>query len=388
MLANGFGFKETPASLNDKLKALGAGRGFMGALMVWAGLPAALPGMQLNNFVRCRDTPAPMATIDATLDAGKPVVIELDHSPVAGLQNHWVLIYARQGRDYLIHDPWPVPAEASASLAERYGFTGTPAQIITSAVFYDNPNGSAPVSTLSGAHVVVDDTPEIQAAGGLALRDAPVNGAIKMRLPAGTVLELTDPGAAQGQIGVNGQWISVRTPEGATGFVAAWLVHVDEAAVEAAATGVEKGLWEYEPVTDSSLIGLVQPPLRPSPELIVVVNRPKKTTPKPKTPRKGKRAAQAVNPPSVLLRAKPPRGKMIATLKPGATLQVLEPDETARHKIGKRGQWLHVSVAAGKGQGLAGYVSAASVHVQQVQARQNKATSRKSNKRSSKQTNR
>jgi SH3 domain-containing protein len=222
MVANGFGFQETPATLNDKLKALGPGAGFSGALLVFSGVGQALPGLLLKNVVRCRDAAAPMTDIDAALDAGKPVIVELDQSPLPGFQNHWVVLYARQGGDYLILDPWPVPAMAGVSLLQRYGFAGLPARIITTAVFYDNPNAMPPLPPA----VIVNDEPDIHMAGGLALRVAPWTGTVITRLPVGVPLQLAElamPGLAK--VGQPGQWLRVVTADGTQGYVAAWYVH-------------------------------------------------------------------------------------------------------------------------------------------------------------------
>ncbi len=52
-----------------------------------------------------------MDEINASLDSGQPLVIEIDQSPSPGLQNHWVVLYARQGNDYLMLDPWPQPPD-------------------------------------------------------------------------------------------------------------------------------------------------------------------------------------------------------------------------------------------------------------------------------------
>jgi hypothetical protein len=235
MVANGLGFQETPATLNDKLKALGPGAGFSGALLVFGGVGQALPGMVLKNFVRCPNIAAPLMDINAALDAGKPVIVELDQSPLPGFQNHWVVLYARQGGDYLILDPWPVPPMAGVSLLQRYGFAGLPAQIITAAVFYDNPNAVPPLPPA----VVVNDEPDIHIAGGLALRDGPWPGALKTRLPAGTPLqigELAVTGLAK--VGQPGQWLRVITGDGTQGYVAARYVHAARApapAIRAAA---------------------------------------------------------------------------------------------------------------------------------------------------------
>lgn len=138
------GTSGTPDKLNELLKALGPGVGYTGKtgnLMVFGALSKAvskiLLRVKLSNFIRCRDVPAPMDVIDAALDAGKAVVVELDFSPAPGLQNHWVLIHGRQGGDYLIYDPWPVPAVGS-ELLSKYAQKPewTAARIITSVVIY------------------------------------------------------------------------------------------------------------------------------------------------------------------------------------------------------------------------------------------------------------
>jgi len=264
MLANGFGFQETPATLNDKLKALGTNQGFFGALIAWFGLPRALPGLKLNRLVDCRNVPAPMAEIDAALDAGKPVVAELDMSPSAGFQNHWVLIYARQGGDYLIHDPWPWPVEQSAWLTQRYGFAGSPAQIITYCAFYDNPNFRPPdglPSAETTVVIVVNDVPDIHAAGGLALRNqaGAIGTQVLQRLPAGTTLTLLEPvSSARQKIGVYNQWLNVAAPDGTRGWVAAWYVHAREVAVTKSLPPPARRRGPRELDVDSA----VQPPLR------------------------------------------------------------------------------------------------------------------------------
>ncbi|MDW8394906.1 MAG: SH3 domain-containing protein [Anaerolineae bacterium] len=233
MMANGFGFQETPASLNEKLKALGRNQGFFGARIAWFGVARVLNGLRVDRLADCRNAPAPMGDIDAALEAGLPVIVELDHSPSPGFQNHWVLIYAKEGNDYLIHDPWTYPTETRATLKQRYGFAGMPAQIITYAVFYSHPNFQpTPIPPPQPQLVVVvNDTPSIRAAGGLALRDKPsvTNGRLLTRLPAGTVLTpLEPPKAVREKVGVFNQWLRVRTPDNREGWVAAWLVHTRE----------------------------------------------------------------------------------------------------------------------------------------------------------------
>jgi hypothetical protein len=339
MMANGFGFQETPATLNEKLRALGPNQGFFGPLVAWYGVPRALPGLVLNKLVDCRKTPAPMAEVDAALDAGKPIVAEVDMSPNPNLQNHWVLIYARKDGDYLIHDPWPVPAEASASLKQRYGFAGEPAHIITFCAFFDNPNfhGQPQPPADEKLVVVISDAPDITAAGGLALRDGPnaVGTQILTRLPAGTVLDLLEPAStARQKIGVYGQWLNVTTPDNKAGWVAAWYV------TGKTISAIDKGL-------DIP----VQPPLLEKRFVVV-----------------GKSYS------GVYIRSKPQAGsKIITKVKGGTQLEALDAEDVLLKKVGKRGEWLHVSTDKRE----MGYISAQYVGLYTPASRKPQADSSK-----------
>jgi hypothetical protein len=284
--------------------------------------------MQLKSFVLCRTQPAPIAPIDASIAAGKPVVVELDQSHAAGLQNHWVVLAQRRGDDYLMHDPWPSPAESGgASLMARYGFAGLPEQVITAAVFYEGPLAPPPSPPVPSFAVVVAAHPDIAEAGGLALRDAPVNGAVLARLPPGTGLSVLESEAARAKVSVKGQWLNVRDEQGRAGYVAAWYVALAPAAAPRDALRM---------LTDLD----VQPPLRGGreggkpagrPRLIVIVNG------RTRIPRRG-----------AVLRASPPRGRELARLTTGTRLEVVESARSAEAKIGRRGEWLKVRDANGR----------------------------------------
>src|SRR3990172_3286476 len=112
MAATGFGFAETPASLNEKLKALGPNQGFMSAMLVWGGISKALPGVTVRRRVDCDNSPAPLADIDAALAAGFPVIVEVDYSNQPGYQYHWIVLYGKKDGDYLFQDPYPYPPPA------------------------------------------------------------------------------------------------------------------------------------------------------------------------------------------------------------------------------------------------------------------------------------
>ncbi len=232
MVANSYGFKETPDTLNDKMKAAG---GFQGALVIPAAMPNALPGIIYRNFIQCRDQPAPVAEIDASLAASKPVIIEVDYSPAQGLQNHWVVLYAKQADDYLIRDPWPYPVETKVvSLTSRYGFAGNIRAIIQGAVWIDSSGAVQPPKPKPAPKAVPATGFTVYAAAdGLALRTDPFLGDnLIKRVPLNAKLYVTEPvEAAKGKIGAVNQWLKVQdTDEGYEGYAAAWYVAAQPAA--------------------------------------------------------------------------------------------------------------------------------------------------------------
>ncbi len=104
MLLGGHGYSETPKTLNEKMKAA---NGFVSSGIRWDVVSKVHPQITLREQVSCENTDAPLAKINAALDAGQPVVVRVDSSPAPGLQWHYVMVYARQGNDYLMLDPYP-----------------------------------------------------------------------------------------------------------------------------------------------------------------------------------------------------------------------------------------------------------------------------------------
>jgi len=224
MVADYYGATETPDTLNDKMKAAG---GFQGALVIPAVMPAAVPGIRFVNYVPSQNQPAPMAQIDASLAAGKPVIVEVDYSPAAGLQNHWIVLYAKQGDDYLIRDPWPYPPDSQdVLLTKRYGFAGKPEQIIQGAIWLDGAGGGTPQPKVVPQPVKDTGFSVYAAADGLALRTQPfvADDNLIERVPLNTKFYVLEPAeAAQAKIGVENQWLNVQeTAQGYEGYVAAW----------------------------------------------------------------------------------------------------------------------------------------------------------------------
>jgi hypothetical protein len=225
MVANCYGFNETPDTVNEKMKAV---QGFQGPLIIPAAYPAALPGMVFRDFVNCENSPAPMAEIDAYLAQGKPVIIEVDYAPQAGLQNHWIVLYEKRGSDYLLRDPYPFPVVTSevTLLTSRYKFGGSPAQIIQGVVFLEGRGAPAVKPSVTLDKGVRASFPVYATADGLALRSDTLlsDATLIKRVPLGTRLTILEADStAKPKIGVLNQWIPVLdTSDNTQGLTAAW----------------------------------------------------------------------------------------------------------------------------------------------------------------------
>ncbi|MGD0750580.1 MAG: SH3 domain-containing protein [Anaerolineales bacterium] len=369
MLVNGYGFSETPYSLNQKLKEMGSGVGFLDSLIVWPGLTEAFPGIVYRGIIICRDQSAPISDINASIDAGQPLVIEIDESPSAGLQNHWVVIYARQGDDYLMLDPWPEPPDqAPTFLSTRYGSGRSASEFITAVAWYDAGGNPAPApATASDTATTADPvttaepittpdpatTPEpattpspgtglfvrVQAAvtAGLTLRSAPSISATTVALETpGTLLHCNEPDAvALAKIGVMDQWLQVSDPGGLNGYMAAWYVKkvagTSSAPLPAPAPAPAPTPPDPTPTPAPAPI-----PISVSPTLTVLV-------------------LQSIGVVGLRLRDQPEtNASTLAILSGGQALTVLEPTSQAIPKIGQINQWLNVN----DGNGHTGYVAA------------------------------
>ena len=341
MLVNGVGYSETPSSMNGKLKDLGSGIGFLGSLIVWPGLTCAFPQIIFRRVIVCRDQPAPLDEINTSLDAGQPLLIEMDRSPSPGLHNHWVVLYARQGDDYLMLDPWPQPPDnAPTSLVARYCFGRPASEFITTVAWFDAIDipapvpGPVPASTPAPAPAPAPQptpppapmpTPppaspvppraltvfvsQNAGSGGLRLRDQPAtNSNTLVILSAGAELTSLEPAdRALPKIGQENQWLHVRDGSGTLGYVAAWYVELRNT---------------------PSLAQAAQP-------LTVLVSS---------------QASAGLH-----LRDRPSvNGSIREVLMPGTLLTVLEPAVTAQAKIGVVNQWLNVKLPGG----MTGYVAA------------------------------
>ncbi len=152
MMLSRYGEDESPLQLNNKLLSQSQGRGFNGSDVFFVS-PAFAYGhlTYWGNFKPFPHTGATWAThepnflnkIDVALNLGHSVIVQVDIDPSdpyhLGTEQHWVLVLARQGNDYLVMDPFVGQA---VSLLGRYGqqqrASGERAllQAIKSALFY------------------------------------------------------------------------------------------------------------------------------------------------------------------------------------------------------------------------------------------------------------
>jgi len=224
MVANGFGFDETPESINNKMKAAG---GFQGALVIPAVLPIICPGLVYKGFQPCEDSPAPIAQIDAAIDSGEPVIVQVDWSPKTGLQTHWIVLYDKSGNDYYMKDPYRYSGDApdkKIKVLARYTHAGKDiSKAITGVIWFE---GSTPPKPKSKVPLPGDSFTVYAGVDGLAFRSEPsVTADLIRRVPLNAMLEtLENKTEAGAKIGVNGQWIHIQDSTGDQGYSAAWYV--------------------------------------------------------------------------------------------------------------------------------------------------------------------
>jgi hypothetical protein len=133
MYLSGWGYTETPSTLNHRLKERGD---FDSSAIVWDSISGIYPKIHSDGYIRYTDSDAPIFQINSLIEAGQPVIVQVDYSPDPGMQVHWVLAYAKKGDDYLILDPGPHPPETKeVTLLSRFG-QGNPIQRAIKAVVW------------------------------------------------------------------------------------------------------------------------------------------------------------------------------------------------------------------------------------------------------------
>jgi hypothetical protein len=145
MLLSGHGFIETPKTLNQKLQNV---NGFASAGIRWGSVSQIHPQVNMKSFISCASTDAPLAQIDASIAAGQPVIVMVDSTPAAGLSTHWVVLYAREGKDYLMLDPWPYQTDITKKdyLMPRYSQGNPLKHSIMHVIIYEAYNASGGIA--------------------------------------------------------------------------------------------------------------------------------------------------------------------------------------------------------------------------------------------------
>lgn len=343
ILVNGFGHNETPASLNEQLKALGRGNGFINEMIVWGGLPRIFPEFSLRKIIICREDTqrAPLNEIDAALARGQAVLVEIDRSPARGIQNHWVVLYKKEGGDYLMNDPWPHPVDGKPTLlSPRYAAGRLLAKVITAVVWYEVPDNAPPLD--DGMYVQVSAS----ATSGLRMRAQPTTASDTRALePAGSYLRvLEDEELATAKIGMTGEWLHVRDLLGVEGYVAAWFVD----AVERPAPPANKPVIPPvdEPVDESPAPPANEPVVPPVEE----PTDPIVAQPEPPAEQLKVYVSHTVGSRGLRMRERAGLGgNLVTVVDAGAELTVLEEANAARAKLGVDGQWLSVQAGHHKG---------------------------------------
>jgi hypothetical protein len=351
MYASSWGYTETPATLNKKLTANGGITA--DELLVWGAISKLYPQIQNTGLTICNGN-APLSQINASLAAGQPVIVEVDYSPGPGLQTHWVLLYAQQGNDYLVQDPYPFPPETtSVTLMTRFS-QGQPLQNAIKAVAWykcsagasvplpPTPPPSTPVPLPPTPPPSTPLPPAIQtdlyvqplasATAGLRLHsqpsaDSPANAA---EMPGTQLQVIEDKTGALAKIGVNNQWLYVADPSGNQGYVAAWFV---------------------QQVQGSGSPTVPPPVPAPTPSTPPPASQPQRST---------LTVIDAVGTGGLRLRSLPSLGGMLVGIeKAGTLLTIIEPPDSALAKVGVANQWINVRDP----NGLRGYVMASYVSV-------------------------
>jgi len=365
MYISGWGYIETPGTLNQKLTARG---GFIDESLVWGAVTGIYPQVKSTGLTLCTNSDAPLSQIDASLAAGNPVLVEVDYSPDAGLQTHWVVLLSKQGNDYVMQDPYPNPPETNqVTLMSRFS-QGLPLQRAIKAVAWYQASGSGtptPPSTSGTTPATTPTTTPTTPPATTPSMPAPVTtdlvlqvvaaatAGIKLHLQAsstspanfaempGTQLNvIEDKNSALAKLGVNNQWIYVRDPQGQQGYVAAWFV--EKSTVAAPASG-------STPVATSAATPPTPTPSTPTPSTTPA------TIPASQPQRFQVVVSQSVGTSGVRLRKVPSLGgALVAVEKAGSSLTVIEPVAMATAKVGKAGQWINVRDS----NGLIGYVAA------------------------------
>lgn len=347
MLVSGHGFMETPKTLNQKLQNV---NGFASSGIRWGAVSQIYPQINMKSFISCASTDAPLGQIDASIAAGQPVIVMVDSTPAPGLSTHWVLLYAKEGNDYLMLDPWPYQPDVTKKtyLMPRYSQGNPLKRSIMHVIIYEAFNASGGIAQPGSS--LTTNTPQTlpsvdpisisglsarvkaDVAWGLNIRssiDTSSSSNIVATVPAGTLVSVLNADDYAKIGGVN-QWARVRDNKGHEGFAAAWYLEKTQTippvvVITPAAPSV------IETVSAQTPVEAPKPTSTPAANQLIVIVKPKV----------GKFGVKVYETASI-------QSHIVATEKVRAKLVVIENQSKARPKIGKAGKWLNVQTKDGK----------------------------------------
>ena len=332
MMLNGIGYKETPETVNAKMKKSG---GFQGAFFIPSMLPYAYSSVIYKDMEPCENRPAPIDRIDAAVAAGKPVIVQVDWNKEAGVQTHFVLIKEKKGDDYVLYDPYRYGGDGPGKdvlLTQRYKYQGQKLASEISAVLWFDAAGlpPQPAKEVKPVALPADSMSVFVAEDDLAFRTGPGGALIKRLVGETEMKSLESKTATMGKLGVNGQWLQVQDPSGKQGYTAAWYLSDKKGAPPPGATAA--------------------PATQPAATSTATTTTSAATTPPPAG------ALSLIPTDSVAFRTKMVISPetLIRRIPPTEKVTTLEPSAQAIKKIGVMGQWLKVRDETGRD----GYVAA------------------------------
>lgn len=154
----------------------------------------------------------------------------------------------------------------------------------------------------------------------IRIREQPVNGAQVGSVLLGDIVEVLDPyEEARDKVGTEGEWLHIRTPDGTEGFVAAWFFTVYQEPTASPTPPTPEPQPQPEPAPEPEPAPVPEP--APPDQRILLV-----------TPTDDR----------IRVRSRPVDGDPVVSVSRGDVVQVIEPYDVARNKVGMHGQWLHV----------------------------------------------
>jgi len=352
MLLSGHGYSETPKTLNQKLKNV---NGFVSAAILWSAVNKIYPNVNLKAYIPCANSDAPLAQIDAAIAAGQPAIVQVDSSPVSGIQTHWVVLYQRQGDDYLMLDPWPYQPDTSKPdlLMKRYAQGMTLKRAISHVILYEAFGSGGSIPTPSTATTPQTQPTTTPASGAYARIKADVTWGLNLRstmdtssganilttLTAGTQLQLLESDGYS-RVGAINQMLRVREPGGREGYVAAWYLERVVPATPPVETEPAQSPTNESPASPSTSASPTSADSSTS-----STSTPTTSAPAPEPP---KFQVIVKSNSTKIYSAATISAALVWTEKAGARLTVVEPAEGAKSKIGVAGKWVNVKATNGK----------------------------------------